>query len=255
MNSVITEKKDRAAIVTINRPKALNALNRDTLEELLACFTALEEDREIAAVIITGAGDKAFVAGADISAMQDMDTLAGREFGQLGQRVMNSVETFSRPVIGAINGFALGGGCELALACDFRIASDSARFGQPEVNLGVIPGFGGSQRLPRLVGTGHAMELLVTGEIIDAEQACRIGLVNRVVSAAQLMDECLQVVEKISRKGPLAVRLCKEAVRGGMQMDIDRACRYESELFGICFASADQKEGMRAFLEKRPANF
>jgi enoyl-CoA hydratase len=255
MNNVITEKKDRAAIVTINRPKALNALNRDTLEELLACFAALEEDREIAAAIITGAGDKAFVAGADISAMQDMDTLAGREFGQLGQRVMNSVETFSRPVIGAINGFALGGGCELALACDFRIASETARFGQPEVNLGVIPGFGGSQRLPRLVGAGHAMELLVTGEIIDAEQACRIGLVNRVVSAAQLMDECLQVVEKISRKGPLAVRLCKEAVRGGMQMDIDRACRYESELFGICFASADQKEGMRAFLEKRPANF
>lgn len=255
MNSVTCEKQDSSAIVTINRPKALNALNKDILEELLACFAELAQDDELAAVILTGAGEKAFVAGADIAFMQGLDALSGRKFGKLGHQVMRTVETFPRPVIAAVNGFALGGGCELAMACDIRIASENARFGQPEVNLGVIPGFGGTQRLPRLVGTGHAMELIVTGDMIDAEQACRIGLVNRVVPLEQLLPECLDIAEKISQKSPIAVRLCKEAVETGMQMDITRACQYEIELFGACFTSEDQKEGMQAFLEKRAPAF
>jgi enoyl-CoA hydratase len=255
MNNVTCDKQESAALVTINRPKALNALNRETLEELQECFGALAQDDDCAAVILTGAGEKAFVAGADISFMQNLDALTGREFGKLGHAVMHVIENFPRPVIAAVNGFALGGGCELAMACDFRIASENARFGQPEVNLGVIPGFGGTQRLPRLVGTGHALELICTGDMIDAEQACRIGLVNRVVALDQLIPECLEIARKIGQKGGLAVRLCKEAVGAGMQMDISRACQYEAELFGACFGSGDQKEGMQAFLEKRAANF
>lgn len=255
MNNVTCEKRENSAIVTIDRPKALNALNLETLEELRDCFAVLREDKGCAAIILTGAGEKAFVAGADISFMQDLDALSGREFGKLGHEVMRTIENFPRPVIAAVNGFALGGGCELAMSCDFRIASDNARFGQPEVNLGVIPGFGGTQRLPRLVGTGHALELICTGDMIDAEQACRIGLVNRVVPLTQLLSECLEIAHKISQKGPLAVQLCKEAVGSGMQMDISRACQYEAELFGACFGSADQKEGMQAFLEKREARF
>jgi enoyl-CoA hydratase len=255
MNNLTCEKENRTAIVTINRPKALNALNRETLEELLFCFNELEQDGSVVAVILTGAGEKAFVAGADISFMQQLSALEGREFGKLGHEVMGTVENFSRPVIAAVNGFALGGGCELAMACDFRIASDNARFGQPEVNLGVIPGFGGTQRLPRLVGRGHAMELIFTGDMIDAAEACRIGLVNRVVTLEQLIPECLGITEKIGQKGPVAIRLGKEAVATGMEMDIARACQYEADLFGVCFSSDDQKEGMQAFLDKRKATF
>jgi len=255
MNNLTCEKIGPAAVVTINRPKALNALNRETMEELLTCFTALEADEGVAGVVVTGAGDKAFVAGADISVMQGFDALAGREFGKLGHRVMDTIENFSRPVVAAVNGFALGGGCELALACDIRIASEKARFGQPEVNLGVIPGFGGTQRLPRLVGRGHAMELLLTGNMIDAAEASRIGLVNRVVAADQLVPECLGIIEKIAGKGPTAVRLCKEAVRNGVELDRARACQYEAELFGLCFGSSEQREGMQAFLEKRSPVF
>lgn len=255
MNNLICDIIDATAVVTINRPKALNALNRETLEELRDCFIALGKNRELVGVVVTGAGDKAFVAGADIAAMQGLDALAAREFALLGQHVMRTIETFTRPVIAAVNGFALGGGCELAMACDIRIAGEQARFGQPEVNLGVIPGFGGSQRLPRLVGTGAALELLLTGEVIDAREACRIGLVNRVVAPESLLPECLSITAKIARKGPIAVRLCKEAVRAGIELDIESGCRQEADLFGICFASDDQKEGMRAFLEKRQAIF
>ncbi len=255
MNNLLCEVKDNIALVTINRPKSLNALNPETLEELHTCFTELAGTAELVGVIITGAGEKAFVAGADISAMQDYGALEGRELGRLGHRVMDAVAGFEKPVIAAVNGFALGGGCELALACDIRICSENAKFGQPEVNLGVIPGFGGTQRLPRLVGSGHALELLLTGDMIGAEEACRIGLVNRVVAQDQLIDECMTVMQKISSKGPLAVKLCKEVVRSGMEMDIARACRYEADLFGVCFAGEDQKEGMQAFLEKRKPVF
>ena len=249
------EIETSTAVVTINRPKALNALNRETLEDLVSCFSTLKEDASVLSVVITGSGEKAFVAGADIAYMQHFDALEGRAFGRLGQQTMAMIETFPRPVIAAVNGFALGGGCELALACDMRIASSNARFGQPEVNLGVTPGFGGSQRLPRLVGKGLASELLYTGDIIDAEEACRIGLVNRVVEPSQLMPECLKVAGKIAMKGVLAVQLCKELVNSGMEMDLTRACLYEADLFGMCFASPEQKEGMSAFLEKRPADF
>lgn len=255
MNNLLCEIENNIGLVTVNRPKSLNALNPETLAELEALFLDLAQKDELIGVILTGSGDKAFVAGADISAMRDYDALAGREFGRLGHRAMQAVASLPKPVIGAVNGFALGGGCELALACDIRICSDNAKFGQPEVNLGVIPGFGGTQRLPRLVGTGHALELLLTGDMIDAEEACRIGLVNRVVAQDELLDHCFAIVEKIGQKGPLAVKLCKEAVQSGMEMDLARACRYEADLFGVCFASEDQDEGMNAFLEKRKAQF
>jgi len=254
-DNIQCEIRKSTAVVTINRPEALNALNRQTLEEIISCFGELGKDSSVLGVIMTGSGDKAFIAGADISYMHGFDALAAREFGRLGQEAMAVIESFQRPVIAAVNGFALGGGCELALACDFRIASENAKFGQPEVNLGVTPGFGGSQRLPRLVGKGLASELLYTGDIIDAGEACRIGLVNRIVPQSQLMDECFAVAKKISMKGPVAVKLCKELVSSGMEMDLARACMYEADLFAMCFTSEDQKEGMTAFLEKRPPEF
>jgi len=243
------------ATVTINRPKALNALNLDTLNEMLDCFTEIAGDNDIHAVIITGSGEKAFVAGADISYMEKLDPFSAREFAKLGHKLLNTIENLPQPVIAAINGFALGGGCEMALACDMRLASDRAKFGQPEVNLGVIPGFGGTQRLPRLVGKGHANELVFSGKIIDAEEACRIGLVNRVIAHEHLLDECTSLAQLISAKSPVAVRLCKESVNNGVEMDLDRACDYEVDLFSLCFAAGDQKEGMKAFLEKRTPEF
>lgn len=255
MKNLTMEMEDNVAVVTVNRPKTLNALNPETLEELLQLFIELAGNDDLVGVIVTGAGEKAFIAGADISAMQDLNALEGRRIGKLGHRVMDSIAAFPKPVIAAVNGFALGGGCELAMACDIRICSDNAKFGQPEVNLGVIPGFGGTQRLPRLVGTGHALELLFTGDMIDAEEACRIGLVNRVVTQDELLGECLGIMNKIAQKGPLAIRLCKEVVKAGMEMDIAKACQYEADLFGVCFASEDQTEGMKAFLEKRRAEF
>ena len=249
--NILCEIEKSTATITINRPKALNALNRETLEEIITCFGKLANDSTILAVIITGMGEKAFIAGADISYMHKFDVLAAREFGRLGQEAMAAIETFSRPVIAAVNGFALGGGCELSLACDLRIASENAKFGQPEVNLGVTPGFGGSQRLPRLVGKGLASELLYTGDIINAEEACRIGLVNRVVPLSQLLPECLGIAEKISKKGPVAVKLCKELVNSGMEMDLARACMYEADLFAMCFTTGDQKEGMGTRVMRR----
>lgn len=253
--NILVDKNDTIATVTINRPKALNALNQNTLQELLACFKELGSDKAIRVVIITGSGEKAFVAGADISFMQSLDAIGGKAFGKLGHEVMATIENSPQPVIAAINGFALGGGCELSLACDIRLASDNAKFGQPEVNLGVIPGFGGTQRLSRLVGKGHANELIFSGNMIDAEEACRIGLVNRVMSQDKLMDECTELATKIASRGPVAVRLCKEAVNNGIEMDLNRGCAYEADLFAICFASEDQKEGMAAFLEKRAPKF
>ena len=254
-NNLLVEKSDGIATVTVNRPRALNALNEKTLGELLASFEGLEADPSIRAVILTGAGEKAFVAGADIAAMKDLDVVAARNFALLGHQVMNVIEHLSKPVIAAVNGFALGGGCELALACDIRLAGDNARFGQPEVNLGVIPGFGGTQRLPRLIGKGRAKELLFTGDMIDAGEALRLGLVNRVVPPGELLGAARDLATKITGKGAFAVALCKEAVNNGLEMDIDKACRFEADHFALCFATADQKEGMGAFLEKRPANF
>lgn len=255
LNNVRFEKDGTIAVLTIDRPKALNALNYETLQELLFCCRQLEKEREIGVVILTGGGEKAFVAGADISHMQGLNALAATEFAGLGHAVMAAIEHLPQPVIAAVNGFALGGGCELALACDMRIAAENARFGQPEVNLGVIPGFGGTQRLSRLIGKGRACELLYTGDIIGAEEAYRIGLVNKVVPMAQLMETCRDIAKKITAKGPIAIRLCKETVNNGLEMDLDRANRYEAVQFGQCFASEDQKEGMLAFLEKRAANF
>ena len=243
------------ATVTINRPKALNALNYDTLVEMDACFTALAANEAIRAVIVTGAGEKAFVAGADIAFMHSLDVLSARRFALLGQKVLAGIENLPQPVIAAVNGFALGGGCELALACDMRFASDKAKFGQPEVNLGVLPGFGGTQRLPRLIGKGLANELLLSGGMIDAAEACRIGLVNRVVTAEELLPLCREVAEKIASRGPLAVRLCKAVVNNGVEMDLARACQHEADQFALCFASREQREGMSAFLEKRQPQF
>ncbi|MEA3361991.1 MAG: enoyl-CoA hydratase-related protein, partial [Thermodesulfobacteriota bacterium] len=199
--------------------------------------------------------EKAFVAGADIAAMQPLSALEARQFAKLGHQVMRHIEACPKPVIAAVNGFALGGGCELALGCDIRIASENARFGQPEVNLGVIPGFGGTQRLARLIGKGRAMEMIFTGAMIDADEAYRTGLANKVVPLDQLLETATKMAATIISKGPYAVRLAKEAVRNGLELDLDRANQYEAELFGLCFATADQKEGMQAFLEKRQADF
>ncbi len=253
--NLLLEIDNGIAIVTINRPKALNALSMIVLEELADAFAELQDNANIACVILTGGGEKAFVAGADIAAMQAMSAVEAESFARLGHKVLNTIESFSRPVIAAVNGFALGGGCELAMACDVRIASENARFGQPEVNLGVIPGFGGTLRLPRLVGKGRAKELIYTGDMIDAHEAFRIGLANKVVAPEQLLEEAQKMAVKISSKGPLAVSLAKQAVDNGLEMDIDRAGHYEAGLFGLCFASSEQEEGMLAFLEKRPAKF
>ena len=254
-SSLQIEVADGCAVVTINRPAALNAINAEVLEDLAAVFADLKGNDAVACVILTGSGTKAFVAGADIAAMQTLDPVAARQFSRLGQRLLNDIETFPKPVIAAVNGFALGGGCELAMACDIRIVAENARFGQPEVNLGVIPGWGGTQRLARLVGKGRAKELLFTGDMIDAQEACRIGLANRVVAADQLLAEARTMATKIAGKGPVAVRFAKEAVNNGLEMDLDRAGSFESDLFGLCFATADQREGMQAFLDKRPAKF
>ncbi len=253
--NLLLEIAEGVAVLTINRPKALNALNEETLMELECAVAGLGENQEVSCVIITGSGEKAFVAGADISAMQPLDAATGRKFAKIGHRVMSTIEKLPKPVIAAVNGFALGGGCELALACDIRIASENARFGQPEVNLGVIPGFGGTQRLPRLVGKGRAKELIFTGDMVDAQEAFRIGLANKVTPLADLLPTAREMARKIAAKGQFAVRLGKEAINNGFDMDQDKANQYEADLFGICFATADQKEGMQAFLEKRPAKF
>ncbi len=249
------EIENNIALVTINRPEALNALNESTLCELKSAMAEFHDNEAVQVVIITGSGKKAFVAGADIVAMQQLSALEARRFSHLGHDLMRSIETCAKPVIAAVNGFALGGGCELALSCDIRIVSENARFSQPEVNLGVIPGFGGTQRLARLVGKARALEMLLTGDMIDAEQAYQMGLVNRVVAQEALIETATEMATKIVNKGPYAVRQVKETVRTGLEMDLDRANQYEAEMFGLCFATLDQKEGMLAFLEKRPANF
>jgi len=253
-DNVLLEKEDRVAILTINRPKAMNALNNDTLLDIKSAITEIKEDSSIDVLIITGA-DKAFVAGADISFMQPLTAIEGRAFGALGQAVFRAIEAMEKPVIAAVNGFALGGGCELAMCCDFRVASTKAKFGQPEVGLGITPGFGGTQRLPRLVGSGMAKQMLYTADIIDAAEALRIGLVNSVVEPEELMDFVKKIAKRIVSKAQVAVRLSKVAATEGMQTDIDRSMTIEADAFGLCFATADQKEGMSAFVEKRKPGF
>jgi len=253
-NNLIFEKDGSIAILTLNRPKALNALNSDVLKDLDKALDLVAADDEVRVIIITGAGN-AFVAGADIVAMQNQTAVEGKVFGALGQGVFLKLERQLKPVIAAINGFALGGGCELAMACDIRIASEKAKFGQPEVGLGIIPGFAGTQRLPRLIGTGLAKELIFTGDMIDANKALEIGLVNRVVPADELMAEAKKLAEKIASKAPLAVRYAKQAINEGMQVDQERGQLIELDLLALCFSTEDQKEGMKAFIEKRKPEF
>lgn len=252
--NIILEQDQNIAVIKLNRPKALNALNSETLKEINDAIEIIEKDESIYTVIITGEG-KAFVAGADISEMKDLNSIQGREFGILGNKVFRKIETLKKPVIAAVNGFALGGGCELSMACDIRIASVKAKFGQPESGLGITPGFGGTQRLARLVGEGVAKELIFTCDIIKADEALRIGLVNKVVEPEELMNEAMNMAKKIANNAPKAVAFCKEAINNGIQMNIEDALRYESEIFGMCFSTCDQKEGMSAFLEKRDKVF
>lgn len=255
LKNIILEKEENLAIVTINRPKALNALNSETLKDLDVVLEDLEKDNNIYCVILTGAGEKAFVAGADISEMKDLSEEEGKEFGLLGNKVFRRLEKLDKPIIAAISGFALGGGCELAMACDIRIASEKAKFAQPEAGLGITPGFGGTQRLPRLVGEGKAKELIYTCAIVKAEEALRIGLVNKVVALESLMDEARAMAKTIIANAPIAIKLCKDAINRGMQVDIDKAVEIEAGDFGKCFSTEDQKEGMTAFIEKRAKNF
>lgn len=244
----------RVAILAINRPNALNALNRSVLLELEAALDDLEKNQEIYVIVMTGEG-KAFVAGADIEEMKDMTPAEAKKFAELGSRVFKKIETIDKPVIAAVNGYALGGGCELAMACDIIIAGEKAKFGQPEVGLGITPGFGGTQRLPRIVGTKIAKELLFTGEIIGAEEAERIGLVNKVVPQQMSLQTAIEMGKSIASKGQIAVRNCKSAVNRGIETDIDSGVVIENQLFASCFENSDQKEGMTAFIEKRKANF
>lgn len=253
--NIILEKEDYLAVLYINRPRALNALNKDTLAEIRDAIQNVSSDEAIKVLIVTGAGDKAFVAGADIAYMQPLSAVEGREFSDYGEKTFRMFELMEKPVIAAINGFALGGGCELAMACDIRLAADNAIFGQPEVGLGVIPGFGGTQRLPRLVGEGRAKELTYRANNINAEEAYRIGLVNHVYPAGQLMEEARKMAGEIASKARLAVGFAKFAIGKGMQVDIDTAMSIESDMFGMCTSTFDQKEGMGAFLEKRKPAF
>ena len=255
LKNVTLEKDGNLAVITINRPKALNALNSDTLKDLDKAIINIENDSNVYCVILTGAGEKSFVAGADIAEMKDLDSKGGEEFGLLGNRVFRRLENLDKPVIAAISGFALGGGCELAMACDIRIASEKAKFAQPEAGLGITPGFGGTQRLPRIVGLGKAKELIYTCAMINAEEALRIGLVNKVVPLENLMEEAKKMSATICANAPIAVKLCKDAINRGMQVDIDKAIEIEAEDFGKCFDSEDQVEGMTAFLERRAKNF
>lgn len=242
------------ALVTMNRPKAMNALNNETLEELLSVLKSIEEEEKIWGVILTGEG-KAFVAGADISQMKDYSSEEGRKYADYAQKIFNFLENLEKPVIAAINGYALGGGCELAMSCDLRIASEKAVFGQPEVNLGVIPCFGGTQRLSRLIGVGRAKDLIYTGRLINVEEALQFGLVNKVVSSEKLLEEAIHFMEKILEKAPIAIRYSKVAINTGINLDLHNALELEKNLAALSFGTKDKTEGMYAFLEKRKANF
>ena len=253
--NILFAVEDGIATITINRPKALNALNQATVSELKDVVEKIAADKAIKVVIITGAGAKSFVAGADIKEMASKNAAEGREWGQFGQNVFTEIENLPQPVIAAINGFALGGGCELACACDFRYAAENAKFGQPEVGLGITPGFGGTQRLPRVVGRGYGKEMIFRANMIDAQEAHRIGLVNKVVPQEELMDTCKKVAKEIMGNAPIAVQLAKTAINRGINCDVVTGIAYEDEVFALCFSTADQKEGMDAFVNKRAKHF
>lgn len=252
--TLLLEQRGRVAIITINRPEKRNALNIKTREEGAALLDQLRSDESVGVVIFTGAGEKAFVAGADIAEFAGRTANMQREV-MLGRSLFTAIDTFPKPIIAMINGYCLGGGCELALACDLRIASETASFGQPEINLGIIPGGGGTQRLTRLVGEGKAMELILTGEIIDAKTAFSIGLVNHVVPPDQLESRTIEIANRIAEKGPIAVRLAKEAVKLASRSNLDEGLKREVDLFALCFATEDKDEGVKAFLEKRKPAF
>ena len=253
--NLLLERHGAITTLVVNRPDVLNALNRETLVEIEAASLAFASDPEQGALIVTGAGEKSFISGADIQELAPLDPRGAEEISRLGQRVVGSLERASKPVIAAINGYAFGGGCELALACHMRIASENAVMGLPEVGLGIIPGYGGTQRLPRLVGTGRALELILSGRRVKADEAERIGLVNRVVPLAALREEAEKLAQSILKNGPLAVAAALEAVHRGMQLPLDHGLRFESCQFGVLAASEDMHEGLKAFLEKRPARF
>ena len=246
---------DAVAVLTISRPKVLNALSSQTLDELRRAALSLKHDTAVRSIVITGAGEKAFVAGADIGELATQSPVAGRDHALRGQHVFDLIENLGKPTVAAINGFALGGGCELAMACTLRIAADTARLGQPEINLGLIPGYGGTQRLARLVGAGHALDLLLTGRQVTADEALRLGMVNRVVPAASLLTEARTLAALLASKAPVAVRCIIDAVNKGLQMPLAQAQGLEAALFGLVFSTEDMREGTRAFLEKRQPEF
>jgi enoyl-CoA hydratase len=255
LENLLIERDAAVLVVTINRPKVMNALNAALLAELSAVIDDAGADADVRALVITGAGEKAFVAGADINELAQQTPVAGRDRGRFGQGVFDRIERLGKPVIAAVNGFALGGGCELAMACTMRLAADTAKFGQPEINLGLIPGYAGSQRLPRLVGRGRALELLLSGHSISADEAFRIGLVNRVVPAAQLLTEARALAHTLASKAPIAVRYILDAVARGLDMPLADAQDYEATLFGLVSTTEDMREGTRAFLDKRKPEF
>ena len=252
--TVRVEAEGGVAVLTIDRPEKRNALSAQVRAELVAALDALRENDEVRVLVLTGAGEKAFVAGADIAEFAERTPLEQRA-AMTGRRVFDEIAAYPKPVIAMINGFCLGGGCELALACDLRIASDTAKLGQPEINLGIIPGGGGTQRLPRVVGTGQAMRLVLTGELVDAAEALRIGLVDLVHPAAELRERTMEVARGMAAKSPVALRMAKSAVRAAGEMPLAAGLAYETELFVTCFASDDRREGVAAFLEKRPPAF
>jgi enoyl-CoA hydratase len=254
-DNLLIERDDATAIVTINRPKVLNALNTQTLDELRRAILELKYDDSVRVVILTGAGEKSFVAGADINELAVQTPTGGREHALAGQHVFDLIENLGKPVIAAINGYALGGGCELAMACTLRLAADTAKLGQPEIGLGLIPGYAGTQRLPRLIGTGKAMEMILTGTPIGADEAQRIGLVNRVVAAAALMTEARTLAAQLAKNAPIAMRYIINAINKGVEIPFAEACQYEATLFGLVASTEDMKEGTEAFLQKRKATF
>ncbi|NIM19053.1 MAG: enoyl-CoA hydratase [Candidatus Latescibacteria bacterium] len=249
------EKRDQVAYISLNRPKVLNALNAATIEELEKAFKEAADDDGVRVMVLTGSGDKAFAAGADIAELAGKNAMSGAATAETGQHAFRLLEAMGKPSIAAVNGYALGGGCELAMACTIRIASEKARFGQPEVNLGLIPGYGGTQRLSRLVGKGIALDLILTGRTIDAQEALRIGLVSRVVPQEELMAAVNETAQSLLEKGPIALKAAREAIDRGFEMEFEDGCKLEASLFGLVCATDDMKEGTRAFLEKRKANF
>jgi enoyl-CoA hydratase len=254
-DNILFERDGGVALITINRPKVLNALNTATIQEIHRALIACRDAESVRVVVLTGAGDKSFIAGADINELSVQTPVGGREHAMSGQRVLDTNEQLGKPVIAAINGFALGGGCELAMACTIRIAADTARLGQPEINLGLIPGYAGTQRLARLIGRGRALELLLTGDHVTAAEAHRLGLVNRVVPAAELMAEARKLAAALAAKAPVAARYILDAVNRGLEMPFAESQAYEATLFGLVSTTEDMREGTKAFLEKRKAEF